>query len=390
MDHIIEKNKEKERPIVEALSVDHRVLDGARQTRRYFAKFERIIDHLDQVALLSAKERLITVQEAAILQEFLEGLANTFSALSYKFLMANRVGNHSEKLLTIDKSESGFPVFGEVLQMAADAMQAKDHLRNLPDQKQLKKDMINHILSEHNLPLQLQYALSQRIYYEYLKEADLFLSQNDPQTLWLGKSLKGEVRNYLVYWAVYDSQTNIPTIYMMHVEDSGSRALTHDERRWPRVQSHLMAQSVSGLNLLTIASGFDDDFDKLHPKWLKRFHLGPMYSHTFTTQTGPLRDILADVSAEPGYDWALTWTTESLFSKGQEKEKKGLFGSVNRQVFKIDKTRTELADAGLSDMRRSLIMPHKTFQILQERDPASLRRHRKYVVGDNQKVLSLK
>ena len=95
---------------MEALSVDHRVLDGARQTRRYFAKFERIIDHLDQVALLSAKERLITVQEAAILQEFLEGLANTFSALSYKFLMANRVGNHSEKLLTIDKSESGFPV----------------------------------------------------------------------------------------------------------------------------------------------------------------------------------------------------------------------------------------------------------------------------------------
>ena len=69
------------------LTVDHKVLDGARATRRYFAKFERIIAHLGQVALLSAKEKLITVAEAAILQDYLEGLGHTFTALSYNCLL---------------------------------------------------------------------------------------------------------------------------------------------------------------------------------------------------------------------------------------------------------------------------------------------------------------
>lgn len=373
--------------VTDTLSFDHKVLEDAAKTRRYFAKFERIIQHLDQVALLSAKERLISVHEAAIIQDYLESLARTFTALSYKFLMANRVSGASAKLLTIDKSDSGFPVFGELLQMAADAMQAEEHLKSLPSQDRLKKDMVNHILSEQTSPKQLQYAMSQRIYYEYLRDEDLFLSQNDPQAMWIGKKVKNGPRQYLVYWATYDSTENIPTIYLMELHDSGSRALPNDERRWPRVQSHLMAQAVSGLKLLTIARGFDEDFFDLHPKRLRRFHLGPMYSHAFTQQHGPLRDVLAEAEGEPGLDWALSWTVETLESGGVKAEKTGIFSTTQREVYALDKVNPE---DGVTDTRRSLILPHRAFQVLEEKDPPGMREHRKYVVGRNSKVVSYK
>ena len=218
----------------------------------------------------------------------------------------------------------------------------------------------------------------------------MFLSQNHPQIIWVGKDLKAGRRNYLVHWASYDSQTNLPAIYVMELEDTSNRALPHDERRWPRVQSHLMAQAVSGLKLLTIAQGFDKDFDHLHPKMLRRFHLGPMYSHTYTEQHGPLRDILAEASGEPGLDWAMAWTVESLVSEKVKKEKVGIFKSAERQIYALNKMDFKLADSGATDIRRSLIIPHKAYQVLEEKRKDDFTGVRKYVVGQNAKILSYK
>jgi hypothetical protein len=54
---------------------------------------------------------------------------------------------------------------------------------------------------------------------------------------------------------------------------------------------------MAGLKLLTIAKGFDQDFDDLHPKSLKRIHVGPMYSSAYTEQSGPLRRVLAEAES---------------------------------------------------------------------------------------------
>jgi hypothetical protein len=148
-----------------------------------------------------------------------------------------------------------------------------------------------------------------------------------------------------------------------------------------------MAQAVSGLKLLTIAKGFDSDFDSLHPKLLRRFHLGPMYSHAFTEQHGPLRDVLSEASGQPGLDWALAWTVESLLSEDTFKEKTGIFKKSERQVFKLD---PGLAgkESGATDVQRSLIIPHRAYQVLEEKQAKHFRGTRKYVVGKNKKILS--
>ena len=270
--------------------------------------------------------------------------------------------------------------------MANDALQAPAHLERMPGQLELKERMVSHILSEGMPPTKLQYAMSQRLYYEWLAGGRPFLAQNDPKAIWIGS--QGERRRYLIHWAVYDSQMNLPTIYLMIVEDTGRRPLIEDERRWPAMQAHLMAQSVGSLKMVTIGQGFDVDFDDLHPKFMRRIHVGPMYSHAFTEQTGPLRDILAEASGVPGLDWALTWTTETLTSKATREEKSGWFGTVEREVFKLHSDPITGEKAGETRADHALILPERAYQVLRHKDPAGLRDVKKYVVGEGGRVLT--
>ena len=366
----------------------HRVLDSAALARRYFRKFDRIVDHLQSVVDISVEDRLIREAEGEILDLYLEDLGNSFHALSYKYLMTNRSADSGK--VSIDKTDSGFPVFQEIIELAQDATQAAKHLRALPEPEKLKKDMVNQILTEQSVPTALQYALAQRIYYETLDTQPLFLSQNHPQIKWVGKDVKSKKRRYLIHWAVYDSKTNIPVVYLMMVDDTSNRALNTDERRWPRLQAALMAQALSELKLLTIAKGIDTDFNTLHPKSLRRFHLGPMHSHAFTEQHGPIRDVLAEADSPVGEDWALAWTVETLISEKSEWTKQGLFNHAWREVFKIDGFNLSDKTDGLTDLTQALILPHRAYQVLEERHAAKFDGIRKYVVGRNDTILSYK
>ncbi len=371
-----------------ALTTDHKAIDDALSTRRYFAKFEGIIDHLDQVAALATGKDRLGKLENEVVRGYLQALGGTFTALSNKYLMAGRVSSLLPKTLNIDVKESGFPIYTELLTMANDAQQAETHLGSLPSTSALKKEMIRHILNELSTPVKTQFAMSQRLYYQRLVERNLFWVQNDPQIVWRRTNEEDQRRTYVIHWATYDSQVNIPTIYLMEVEDSGRTSLPRDERRWPQVQSHLMAQAVAALKLVTIAQGFDRDFDDLHPKLLRRIHVGPMYSNRFTRQNGPLNAILADADGKAGEDWALAWTVETLLSDRMEREKKGFFGSVEREIFKLDHFGGTEAETGASEVRRALILPQRPYQVLKEQSPPGFKGVRKYVVGGSGKILS--
>lgn len=196
-------------------------------------------------------------------------------------------------------------------------------------------------------------------------------------------------RAFQVHWAVYDSQINLPVLYLMEVEDSGRTALPKDQYRWPEVQAYLSGQALVSLKLLTIAKGFDETFDDLHPKRLRRFHLGPMYSDGYTEQSGPIGKVLSEARAPKGQDWALAWTLEELESERITTERSGWFGSVEREIFALDPFAGRGADTGATRMERSIILPQRPYQVLQDMNPPGFATVRKFVVGAGDRVLSM-
>jgi hypothetical protein len=368
-----------------ALTDDHQELYDGPTARRYFAKFERITGHLLRVTGEVEAEGQLTRTEARILGRYLTALTGTFRALSYKYLMTGR--SEGSASLTFDRHESGFPVAQELMMMALDAAQVQKHLGGMASTAELKDRMVRQILRDLTVPVQLQFALAQRLYYEALALAvdqagGIFWPKNDPDVQFI-RELPGR-RHFLLHWAVYDTQVNLPVVYLMDVEDSGKKPLPRDDRRWPMVQAHLMAQSAMGLKLLTIAQGFDKDFSGLHPKRLRRMTLGPMYSHDFTLQSGPISQVLSDAKAADGDDWALVWTVEDLLSEREEEVKEGWFSSAERQVFKLD---AFAPDSGLSRMDRMVILPERPYQVLAELNQPGLRDLRKFVVGASGQIL---
>ncbi|MEC9347479.1 MAG: hypothetical protein VYB54_14740 [Pseudomonadota bacterium] len=371
-----------------SLREDHAPLPDAMATRRYFAKFDRIIGHLRDVHAVSP---LSGTQDAKpyldVIEARLADLSGTFRALSFKHLVARHVSGALPHELEIDRRDSGFPVYRELLQMANDKAEASRHLDTLPAADKLKQEMVDHILRTRTPPRRLQFALSQRLYYGLLAQGPLFLAQNHPQVVALPSVVKG-MRRCLVHWAVYDSRENYPVLYFLEMDDSGSVPLIRDDTRWPAVQGHLLAQSMNGLKLVTIGTGFDSDFEDLHPKLLTRIHVGPMYSDFFTEQDGPLREVLAEAAGDPGLDWTLCWTVESLVSRRVERKPSGVFSSVQREIFDLDTFSPEGQEAGATRVERALIMPQAPYQVLADRDPPGLRSVRKYVVGSGGRVLA--
>ena len=173
-------------------------------SRRYFRKFDGIMQHMRHVAGVMKAEGHLNNDELELLIRYAMRLSHTFRALGYKYLLVGRETGRFFGSLTLDSTGSGFPVAEELMRMANDAQQAMKHLENMPSAEALKDDMVQTILGDRKIPTKLQFALSQRLYYEELVKGRLFLAQNEPQAEWLGDI--GERRlSPRIHWETCDS-----------------------------------------------------------------------------------------------------------------------------------------------------------------------------------------
>ncbi len=362
---------------------------GDREDRRsYFRTFVDIISRCRArpVELIAQRRKgALSLLEHTGIDEYLDRLRTSFAALSARYRRVQAGGDVAAGL-TIDRSDSGYPVFQEILQLGVDLGEAQQTLTTLPTRRVLKAQMLDHLLTRRTLPRTLQSQMSKRIYCEILAERPPFLTVNEPEIMPAGQR-SADRPAYLVRWAVYDSHRNMPTIYLLGLEDSGDRLLPEDDRRWPRLVQHLTAQSLSTLKLLTIARGIDKDFPDVHPKRLRRIHFGPMYSNRFTRHADVVQDLLSEPAPGSEQDWIFCWTVETLRSKGSSMRDSGLFSRTVSEVFELDVHAPDEMQSGASHVERGMILPYRPYQRLVERDPPQLRPLRKYVVGPDGLVL---
>lgn len=358
--------------------------------RRYFAKFEGVMRHLSEIAATAApstERSHVGEIETQIITDYLARLANSLTALSMKYLLAGLVRHRLPANLEIDQTDSGFPVFREIMKLKQDQSEADARLKELPSKKQIKADIVDHLFAKRSIPRGLQFDMSQRLYYEMLRDRPLFLARNPMQLSTLASDKSGTER-YLAHWAVYDTQRNFPYVFLMIVECSGRARLSRDDELRERMEAHLIAQSLSGLKLVTIATGFDKDFPTIHPKFLKRIHVGPLYSNRFTHHGDAIQRILAETEGEPDQDWVFCWSVETLFSKDSRRVPRGLFGETLQEIYYLNADDPMVFDAGASDLERAMVLPYRPYQNLVESGLTNLKGIRAYVVGPDGLLLT--
>jgi hypothetical protein len=79
---------------------------------------------------------------------------------------------------------------------------------------------------------------------------------------------------------------------------------------------------------------------------------------------------------------------EALETERAEAQKSGWFGTVERQIYRLDPLRG--AETGATSIGRALVLPERPYQALAELNPPGLRDVRKFVVGAQGRVLSMR
>ncbi|MCO4315775.1 hypothetical protein M8997_001155 [Phyllobacterium sp. 21LDTY02-6] len=360
-----------------------------------------------QSAELTAAERYFDAIRAA-----LEGLSvflnNRESPLNKHDLVAQTVAEYLQRLTAsfecwrnrigfterfrISRSDSGFPVFQNVLELENDKKGAAGRLASIPDADSLRAEMADFILRHRAFPAELQKSMAERVYLETVQQGEVFSPFLLPVTIRVAVNPKTGRPYYVVHWGAFDGTSNLPLVYMAVVEDSSGDmvdTLVRDGKlntdvRIPlpvggllnpelarRFDDFAARNSAYSLSPVTIATSLDKDFPELHPKQLRRIVLGPFYTAGITEHNQRVAEVLAKVR-RPEDAWLLTWTLQEVFSTAEKPGRRGLWSSEpSQEVFHINTDDLEAARQGVSHYEQHALVPHEAYQALYASGEAS-------------------
>ncbi|MGB7432000.1 MAG: hypothetical protein WA921_05985 [Ahrensia sp.] len=345
---------------------------------RYFASIDAALDGLN-VFLRSAQGPLdghVLVAQSVV--PYIERLSNSFDCWRHKLDYAER--------FKISRSESGFPVFQNTLELAKDRQGAASRLAALSDAETLRDEMADFILRQKAFPHDLRKAMAERLYLEAVQAGDVLTPFVLPETVKVSVNPKTGRPFYMTHWGVFDGSENLPLIYSVMVEDSTPdmvKALVVDGKKLnddveiplpvggllnnalaARFDAFAEANSAYGLSPVTVATNMDEEFETLHPKQLRRIVLGPFYAAGITEHNATVNAILERV-AKAEDAWLLTWTVQDVFSKGERPGKRGLWSSTPaRNDYHINTDDLEAARMGVSAYEKHALVPHEAYQAI--------------------------
>lgn len=345
---------------------------------RYFDSIEAAIDGLD---VFLRDERSPFYKHGIVAQvvvEYLARLEKSFSCWRNRVAFADT--------FRIQRAESGYPLFQNVLELENDRSRADQRLTEIPSADELRAEMVDFILRRKEFPAALQTSMAERLYLEDVKAGEVFSPFVMPKTVKVSSNPKSGRPFYFVHWGLFDGSANLPMVYMAALEDSSERMvetlIRSDGSLDPRVSIPLPVDgllnpelarrfddfaeknSAYSLSPATIATNMDKDFDTLHPKQLRRVVLGPFYAAGITENNSTVQDVLSRISRAQNA-WLLTWTVQEVFSKAEKPGRRGLWSSeAPREEFHIETDDLEAARQGVSAYERHALVPHEAYQAL--------------------------
>jgi hypothetical protein len=345
---------------------------------RYFASIRAALDGLD--VFLSDQNSPMYKHDlmAVVISEYIQRLENSFACWQNRLAFAST--------FKVSRSESGYPMFQNVLELENDKQGAKERLTALPEAGQLREDMADFILRHKEFPDVLQKNMAERVYLEQVQKGELFSPFILPKTIKVSVNPKTTRPFYVVHWAAFDGAANLPLVYSAMVEDQSedmidmlvtSDGKLNEDVKIPLPVDGLLnpalarqfdafceKNSAYSLSPITIATNMDADVDPLQPKQLRRIVLGPFYTAGVTEQNDKVNEILAKVK-KPENAWLLTWTIQDVFSKAERPAKKGLWSSTPaREEYHIETEDLEAVRQGVSSYEKHALIPHEAYQAL--------------------------
>ena len=362
--------------------------------------FATIASALDGLELFMRDDRSPLYRHgivAKIAAEYVQKLENSF------LCWRNKLGFMEQ--FKVQRADSGFPVFQNVLELENDRRQANDRLSKIPSPDELRSEMADFILRHKEFPEALQRSMAERLYLEEVRNGNLFGPFSLAQTAKVSVNPNNGRPYYLVHWASFDGAANLPLVYLATIEDSTDsivkQLVTRDNKLNEKVDIPLPVDgllnpelahefdafteknSSYSLSPATIAVNMDKDFAALHPKQLRRIVLGPFYSAGVTENNATVAEVLSKVR-KPENAWLLTWTIQEVYSKSEKPARKGLWSSEQAaQEYYINTDDLEAARMGVSAYENHALIPHEAYQALYASNEAQ-----KILAGYNGRILS--
>jgi len=286
----------------------------------------------------------------------------------------------------INRAESGYPLFQNVLELENDRESSAGRLAAIPEAEDIRAEMADFILRHKAFPDKLQGQMAERLYLEGVQAGEVFSPFILPETVKVSVNPKTMRPYYVVHWGIFDGSQILPMVYMATIEDSsekiGKMLVTEQGKLNPTVRIPLPVggllnpelarefdacaerNGAYSLSPATIAMNIDKDFPNLHPKQLRRIVLGPFYSAGITENNDRVSEILSRVR-NPDNAWVLTWTIQEVFSKTERPAKKGLWSSMPAsEEFHINTENLEAVRQGVSSYEKHALVPHDAYQAL--------------------------
>ena len=351
------------------------MIELAAHVANYFQAMENAFAGLDAVVASQSEQVRRNNLIYQSLTDHLARLRHSFACWKHKC--------HFTPTFKIDRAESGFPVFQQVLSLQADQARSQERLLDMPPVDQLREEMLEVLLKYKQFPKIQQRALAERALLDALSEADIFEPFTAPRTLRHSNNPRSGRPYYVIHWSAYDGTAHLPMVYTAVIEDSSPNAPkarkgtlskhagpwgTVDRQEFPNLalrddlRRFLANHSSYGLTLTTIATALDKDFPNLHPKQLRRFVLGPFYAGGITSHNETVQSVLDGVR-NSGENWLMTWTMQELHSKEEIAAKHGIWGgSPAKEVYFIDTGNVDCVAQGVSAIERHALIPHTAYQ----------------------------